>query len=211
LGNLDGIVMLGVALGWWAVENHRPYWLSLASTLILTKPAIGLPILILYWWWQQDYRVIIVPALATVLAQFVYGWAWPIRWIQTLFHGMELVARSMTISWFPYGLLAFLIILLPLPRWDRVIAMLSATFLGSPFAGLYSLVTLLAWPIPRWTFLLFSLDLWLIGPRFVNEPHRYVWGPRLGLVGVLVWLVWRNRASQVQTIRQLKFTSFNPP
>lgn len=37
-GQVDGFSLLGVALGWWAIRQHRPWALSLAFWLMAIKP-----------------------------------------------------------------------------------------------------------------------------------------------------------------------------
>ncbi len=209
LGNLDVFPLMGLALGWRATAQRNPHLLGVAALLLLVKPNIGLPVLALYFLWLPDPRVLILPCLATVGSQIVYGWEWPVHWAITLVHGTQNVAMPMNISAFPLGLTALVIPALPLPRAERLRAVVAATFLSVPFVAQYSLITLLALPLPLWAYLPLSLDLWIGGLGFVNNPDRYFWAPQSALLAVLLWTAYRNRGSPSSSL--LRRSTIAPP
>lgn len=73
LGQLEVFALLGVTLGYWAVKQHRPYWLSLALLLLAAKPQetwiVGALFLIGAWrqWSLSDWLKIVIPVLIVVI------------------------------------------------------------------------------------------------------------------------------------------------
>jgi hypothetical protein len=86
-GQLDVLVLLGVALGWWAIHNHRPVLLSLAFCLIVVKPQNVVLVSLLYllsireWRLSDQIKAFSLPVLLTVASAFVSGVDWPLRYL----------------------------------------------------------------------------------------------------------------------------------
>jgi hypothetical protein len=85
-GQIDAFVLLGVALGFWAVEKHKPWRLSMALVLLTVKPVnVALPALVILWpilrWTARDLvKVATLPLLAFISSFPLFGWDWPARW-----------------------------------------------------------------------------------------------------------------------------------
>jgi hypothetical protein len=191
-GQLDGFVMLGTALGWFAVERRRPYLLGLAIVFLLVKPHVGGLIIMLYLWWLRDWRILIVPLVTLILSQIWWGFWWPIAWLQTLlslrhFPGGVLV----NVSLYPYGLLTWLVLLVPMPRLERLISIISASMLSFPYAPIYSLLTLLILPLPWWVHVPVNL------PYFMG-PTSFWLGAFTPLLA-LTWAIWRSLEHKIPT------------
>lgn len=85
---VDGFVPFGVALGWWAVHQRRPWLLSLAFWLMAIKPinvvlvaAIYL-IAIRHWSRGEQARVLALPVFSFLVSFVVLGADWPLRYIE---------------------------------------------------------------------------------------------------------------------------------
>jgi hypothetical protein len=80
--------------------------------------------------------------------------------------------------------LAWLVVVLPMSRLERAISVLAATFLSIPYAPTYSLLALLALPVPWWVYVLSSVPL-------VTGPAGY-WVTVFAPLGCLVWIAARR-------------------
>jgi len=167
MGQIDALVMLGAALGWWAVKNGRPYWQGAATLLLCLKPHIGAPLALVYLWWQRDLRAFVVSGAVVLASLLAYG-VWPVVWLQKLIGftqeaaqgGGHFILSANYIGLFPYGLVFFLFPLLPMyHRQERSTAILAASMLASPYAGPYSILAAMAFPLPLWVYGLISLPL----------------------------------------------------
>ena len=191
-GQLDILVMAGVAVGFWAAQSRRPIWLGVALLLLLIKPHIGAPLAFLYFWWLRDWRVLAVCGAVLLLTLIIWGFRWPLIWINSLVQvatpppdaPLTTTGQQTNISLFPYGVLAWLVLLLPMSRLERAIGTLAATFLSVPYAATYSLVTLLVLPVPWWVYLVSSVPL-LLGPQGY-------WLTMAAPLGCLGWLAARQ-------------------
>jgi hypothetical protein len=184
-GQLDGLVMLGAALGFWAVQQKRPVVLGLALALLLVKPHIGGPLALLYLFWSRNWKAPATFAAVVLLSMLMWGEQWPYIWLRNLLleSGRGATAAQETnISLFPYGLLAWLVLLAPLNRPQRAVVVLAATFLSTPYAPIYSLLILLVMPLPWWVYVLSSAPYGL-GPTGYKIAT-------LAPVGVLGWILW---------------------
>lgn len=85
---VDGFVPFGVALGWWAIHQRRPWLLSLAFWLMAIKPinvvlvaAIYL-VAIRHWSRSEQARVLALPGFSLLVSFVVLGADWPLRYIE---------------------------------------------------------------------------------------------------------------------------------
>jgi hypothetical protein len=158
-GQIDALVMTGAALGLWATQQRQPILVGLAIPLLLIKPHIGGPLAILYIIWNFRWQTIATAAGIILLSLLIWGPMWPITWVTNLVTESArgaTAAQNTNISLFPYGLAAWLTLAVPMPRVQRAITVLAATFLSLPYAPIYSLITLLVMPLPWWAYLLSS-------------------------------------------------------
>jgi len=89
-GNVDGLLCLGVGLGWWALQRRKPLTLGLALWILSIKPInVILPAVVLLWgvrkWSRREIALVVGPAIFTTLASFpIFGWDWPSRYVQAM-------------------------------------------------------------------------------------------------------------------------------
>ncbi len=165
-GQLDGFVLLGTALGLQALDSKMPILMGFAILLLLVKPHIGAPLAILYAFWLPRRATLLTVLLVAVLSLVVWGWEWPITWVRNILTIQEeyYVPQTTNISLFPYGLIAWLALLVPKTPMDRVKVALSATILSVPYAATYSILPILVLPMPWWIYLVASVPFFL-GPN----------------------------------------------
>jgi len=86
-GQIDGFSLLGVALGWWSIQQRRPWGLSLAFWLMAIKPinvalvAIVYLIAIRHWSRGEQVRALALPAVSLLVSFIFLGADWPLRYI----------------------------------------------------------------------------------------------------------------------------------
>jgi|GEM_PF-1751861 len=162
-GQLDGFVMLGAALGLWAVESNKPLLTGLAAVLLLVKPQVGAPLALVYLLWQRNWKALIIPAGLTLASMVLWGWDWPLIWVRNLLvaGSPKIYQHPSNIGLFPYGLAAWLGIFVPMRRERRALFILAATITSVPYVGTYSLLSLLALRPPWWAFVLSSAPIML--------------------------------------------------
>ena len=162
-GQLDGFVLFGTALGLKALDSKKPILMGLAILLLLVKPHIGAPLAMLYFLWLPKRDTLLTVLLVTALSMIVWGWEWPLTWVRNILTIQEeyYVPQSTNISLFPYGLLAWLALLIAKSPMDRVKVALSATLLSVPYAATYSILPLLVLPLPWWVYLIGSAPFFL--------------------------------------------------
>jgi hypothetical protein len=86
-GQIDGILLVGAVLGWWAVRRQRPLWVGAAFCLLAIKPLNVVLVMLLLLigirgWPRRDWlKVFSLPALAMVASVFIAGWDWPLRYV----------------------------------------------------------------------------------------------------------------------------------
>lgn len=90
-GQLDGVVLLGMVLAWWAARNRRPWLLSFALCVATIKPPINvaLPLLVIlfelrHWPRREIVAVAVLPILSVVGAFAVFGLNWPVDFLHNL-------------------------------------------------------------------------------------------------------------------------------
>jgi hypothetical protein len=118
-------------------------------------------------WWYHHWKVFLVPVFVTIITQVIYGVDWPIVWGQKLIslqiikdiiepYGITLPPAvgaigpggyAVSISLYPYGFIAWLVLLVPMSKIDRLKSVVSAIFLSIPYAPIYSLIMVLVLPV----------------------------------------------------------------
>jgi len=167
-GQIDALVALGVALGWWAIKNKRPYWQGLATILLILKPHVTGLLAICYLFWQKDRRAFVVSISFLLVTLVIFG-LWPIKWLTTLFSETGLAVGGQgqntsvnewnNIGLYPWGLLLLPLLLVPYAREKKIPALISASLLASPYAGAYTLMAVMGVSLPMLTYPVLSLPL----------------------------------------------------
>src|SRR5258708_39357726 len=84
---MDVVRLIGVVLGWWAVQSKRPLLLSLAFALIAIKPlnvalpALALLVAVREWSLMEKLKVVSLPVILFGLSEFFFGLDWPLRYL----------------------------------------------------------------------------------------------------------------------------------
>jgi hypothetical protein len=87
-GNIDGYIVLGLALGYVGIKGKKPLLVGVGLWLLSIKPLyVLLPILTTIWlirtWSRRDKIVLSAPLGITIIASFpLFGFNWPLRYIQ---------------------------------------------------------------------------------------------------------------------------------
>jgi hypothetical protein len=156
-GQLDGLVGLGAVLGFVALRKAQGRLLGLAILLLCLKPQVGGVLALVYLIqmyqtksWQPVLVALGVVSGVVIFSFVVFGF-WLNDWLRKIFQagasdGIEFVNVSSDIGLYPYGL-AILIIVLWLAR-RNIPALIAATLLAAPYAGYYSIVAALVFPLP---------------------------------------------------------------
>ena len=134
-GNMEGFLLLGLALGWWGLQERKPLALGAGLWLLSVKPVnVTLPALLLLWgirkWGHKEKALVAMPLALTVLLSFVvFGLDWPLRYIESLRIAPPLVYLQTTV-W-------RLLEVLKAPEWVRTVAVFpAATAVGAALAAI---------------------------------------------------------------------------
>ena len=149
LGQIEALVLLGVALGWLVTQRRlHPALMGVAWLLMALKPQVAaLPALLFaYWLWKErgwkaiaSGACVSIAIIGTSLALFP---AYPSDIIHTM---RAYIPPSSNASVFPFGLAALPLIAWPgLDQLTRLRVALAVNLLCSPYILLYHTMTLLA-------------------------------------------------------------------
>ncbi len=181
LGQIEFFPIFGLIIFLLVYRKRLPFsFLGISWLALLTKPQVGLGILIyqVYWLLHQDRPLYILAevlfgAISISIFSIILWPQWPKYWVDTL---VEFRATWWNASIWPYGLLTLPFSLYIFPRVGptaRLRFIAAQTLLVSPYFALYHCTMLIAlsndWP----TILLSWLPL-LIG---YGVPHQWMkWG-----------------------------------
>jgi hypothetical protein len=88
-GNLDGVVLLGFCLSWWAAVRRSPWWLAAGLWLATLKVVNALPLLLFIvwltwrWTWRDRLKALSFLLASLVLSVPAFGIDWPLRYLQS--------------------------------------------------------------------------------------------------------------------------------
>jgi hypothetical protein len=88
-GNLDGIVLLGFCLSWWAATQRRPWSLALGLWLATLKVVNSLPLLLFivlltwHWSWRDRLKALSFLLVSLALSFPAFGIDWPLRYLRS--------------------------------------------------------------------------------------------------------------------------------
>lgn len=152
-GQIDGLVVGGLAFAWWAIQNKHPYLVGAGLILASIKPQLAIFLAAALWWWSPSrWKALVIPAIVAGLSFLRWGW-WVPLWLEYLTHTEDLLTLSRNISlWTVFGWWIWLIwpviYGLPLPRPRKLIAIATATAMTVPYFPYPSAVLFLVMPIP---------------------------------------------------------------
>lgn len=149
LGQIEALVLLGVALGWLILRQHKlpPALMGVAWLLMALKPQVAaLPALLFaYWLWKErGWKAVASGACVSVVivgAGLALFPAYP----GDIMHTMRAYVPPSNSSVFPFGLATLPLLAWPgLDRLTRLRVALAVNLLCSPYILLYHTTTLLA-------------------------------------------------------------------
>jgi hypothetical protein len=157
-GQIDGLVALGVGLGYRAVQEKRPYRVGIACLLLGIKPQVGGVLAVYYLWRIKDIRSFFYPVVVIAASFFLFGF-WPKDYLLRFTMSSNpsfFVSQVSNIGLFPWGLLSWAVFLFgPYSLKRRVILILGATMLSSPYTAYYSTLSLIIFFLPWWGYVFF--------------------------------------------------------
>jgi hypothetical protein len=87
-GNIDGVVLLGFCLSFWALQSRNTFLLATGIWLATLKPINTLPLLIFVllltwkWSWKDKFKGISFLLISFIISFPLFGWDWPLRYYQ---------------------------------------------------------------------------------------------------------------------------------
>jgi hypothetical protein len=189
-GQIDGLVVGGLALAWWALQQERPVLLGAGLILASIKPQLSLPLGLALWWWSPGrVKSLLIPALVVGASLLQWGW-WVPEWLQNLGSTQDLTDLSRNVSWWPVlkwwvWLIWMPIIMLRLPRPRKLIAIAAGTALTVPYFPFPSIILLLVLPIPWWIWALSQIPFLTVWFGYEIYPIM-----RILPLSLLLWAIY---------------------
>jgi hypothetical protein len=155
-GQIDGLAILGLALGWIAYQKKSWLLMTGALILVLLKPQISLmPVLIMWWWLGKDrWKTLIISTSFGIVSILVWG-PWPLWNVSKM---IRFAGNN------PYGMMNTSLGLVALPllipavflplkdRSKRLLAITATALLVSPYMPYYSTLVLFCFPLSWWIY-----------------------------------------------------------
>jgi len=188
-GQIDALIIAGLAVACWALKHDRPVLLGAGLIIASVKPQISLSLIIAFWWWSPSrLKSLIVPTIIVILSFIQWGW-WIPEWldIQLYSDTNTLIQMPRNISLWPItGSWIFLIwpiiFTLRLQRPQKIFALAAATAITTPYFPIPSTVLFLALPVPWWTWAIAQLPLltnvigiWIFNVVRILPPAQLLW------------------------------------
>lgn len=158
-GQIDSLVVGGLAFAWWALKRDRPILMGGGLILASIKPQISLPLILIIWWWSPNkLKSLVIPLIVFLISLAQWGF-WVQEWLQKITETDMLVSLSRNLSLWPLTgpvilLIWPLILWLPLPQEKKLIAIAAGTAMTFPYFPLPSSILFLAMPVPAWIYAL---------------------------------------------------------
>jgi len=188
-GQIEGWAVLALVAGWIALQKRSWPLMFLALAMGSFKPQIGFIPLIALWWWSGRQRWISFAAMVLLTAVSVAIWGpWPLWYYQgiTSFVGDNHFGPwNASLGWIALPLF-IPALLLPLTRYQRLMALTATGLLVNPYMPYYSTIILLIFNIPWWAYV-FAFSSYL--PNFIGSTLAWNAVALLPL-SVLAWLYW---------------------
>jgi len=154
LGQVTGILVGGLALGWWGMAHRRWGVAGLGLLLAATKFQVGLTFGLLLWLgaeiaWRDRLRVLFIPAAGMILSLLIHP-SWPYDLYQRIQDYPPFDWASISL-WQYLGVSALLFILpplvLPLSRRARLLCLAAACTFALPYFQQADLLVLFILPV----------------------------------------------------------------
>jgi hypothetical protein len=188
VAQIDLWIMLGAALGFYALQRRNGGLLGVSLALLLLKPQLGFVLAAVYFWQCTRKQMALLAVSLIMLLSFVTHGFWVPAWLQKMLTWSQ-SDLSHNVSLYPYGVVFFL---LPIAlkrfytptQWYS--ALMSSSMLSVPYVAEYSLVAVLAFPHPIWFYLL----SWVV--IFLPQPLRGATLPLVLIFYPLAQSLWQR-------------------
>ena len=163
-GQIDSLVVGGLAFAWWALKQDKPILIGVGLILASIKPQLSLPLMLIIWWWSPNrLKSLFVPFIVFLISLVQWGF-WIPEWIEKIFDTDFLINLSRNLSlWTLFGpiilLIWPLIFWLPVSRKNKLLAIAAGTAMTFPYFPLPSAILFLVMPVPVWVYILLQLPL----------------------------------------------------
>ena len=200
-GQIDAIVVGGLALAWWAIQKKNAYLVGAGLILASIKPQMGLFLGLALWWWSPSrWKALVIPAMVFVLSLIQWGW-WVPTWMDALLETDFLTSLTRNISlWTIFSWWIWLawplVFALPVDRPRKLLAIAATTAMTVPYFPLPSAVLFLVMPIP--TAIYAALQIPLISNIFGLDIYFLM---KLIPPALLIWAAWPFLAEKIQILR----------
>lgn len=193
LGQIDLLVAIGLVIFLFSKNDYpRGFGLILA----LTKPQLTFLPLILSLILESPRvlpKLLLVPALPIFFSLVVFGFEWPILWIQNASTNLPIhVWRLASLDIWKFGIFITPLPLLFKEKRERLTAGLLVSAIATPFYGVYSYVLFLLFDIKWWSVLVSYV--WMFGFIFWQESAmRLAWILPLGMLIFMMYSKWKQK------------------
>jgi hypothetical protein len=203
-GQVDLYIVFGIALGHWAYQNAKPAIIGVAILLLLIKPQVGLlPSLVLLWW-SPNRKVTLMVIMAVVLLSLVLWPGWPMtlvcKWTIFTEQAENVFSNtSLHLPWWLAVAVSSAVLIIPLDSERKLLALVAAGLLVSPYSPVYSHLALLCFALPV-PFYIFALIPWIVA--IVAGPFNHWAWMALFPISVLLYcyipLLWVSVVSNLR-------------
>ena len=90
-GQLDAFVLFGIALGYWAIQNRKPIWLSLGFCLMVMKPPLNVILVFVLFliaircWSKKEILItFLAPVVMVIVSSLAVGIDWPTKYFRDM-------------------------------------------------------------------------------------------------------------------------------
>ena len=197
VGQIIGVITVGLALLWWGLNRRRWNLAGLGLAIACTKMHVGIIVgsillLIADISWRERLRILIVPAIVLALSLVVYP-MWPLDVLANMRATPVNDWGSITLwRWIgPYAL--FLVIpplVLPLTKPQRLVALTATMALALPYFQQTDLLMLFILPI-GWAYIILGNLGYLYFAMYWEGVQSLVVVPLLIYASIIFPAVWR--------------------
>ncbi len=209
-GTVEGWGILGLAIGWYALQRKSWPLMFLALVISSFKPQGNfVPVLMLWWWLGKDRWKALAAGVVLFLLSLVIWGPWPMWYLQ----GLSIFVNDRhTADWnISIGLVALPLfipaLLTPLDKEKRLIALCATSYLVSPYMPYYSSLPLLVFALPLWAYI-FAFTSYL--PGVIGTLLAWN-GVMLLPITVLIWVYLPPIRRWIQSRRAVPAASGPPP
>lgn len=188
VAQIDLWIMLGAALGFYALARRNGGLLGVSLAILMLKPQLGFVLAAVYFVQCSRKRMALLAVSLILLLSFVTHGFWVPVWLQKILSWSQ-SDLSHNVSLYPYGVVFFLLPVAFKKYYTSVqwySALMSSSMLSVPYVAEYSLVAVLAYPHPAWFYLL----SWAV--IFLPQPLRGATLPVALIIYPLAQSLWRR-------------------